>query len=164
MQCRLRRKESEGVCERERERQREDHPASVPVRALDGRLIRLEASGWLICRSRCSCSPLPSSAARRREHISALTRVGESPPPTHTHSSISFSFFFFFIFYNGYLQGASLGVPRPGLAGRLSGIAVSNTAHVSIALNNPIKSSRCCARTLCVQRPSVFYFLFLFFK
>lgn len=50
-----------------------------------------------------------------------LTRVGEFPP-----------LFFSFFFYNGYLQGASLGVSGPVMAGRVFGIAVSDTAHVSV--------------------------------
>lgn len=34
-------------------------------------------------------------------------------------------------FYNGFLRGTSLGVSVPAVAGRLLGIAVSDTAHVS---------------------------------
>lgn len=52
-----------------------------------------------------------------------LTRVGEFPP-----------LFSFFSFYNGYLQGTSLGVSGPIMAGRVSGIAIPDTAHVSIDL------------------------------
>ena len=137
---------------REGQRERLKSPAPVPVTELDGRVIRLEASGFVNLRGsdrlpltrRSHTAPIPRRRTGEAVSLFVVFRAGGVPP---LFFFLFFFFFFFcsifffsFFFYNGYLQGTSLGVSAPpGVAGLVFGIAVPDTAHVSI--NPPLIQS-----------------------
>jgi len=82
------------------------------------------------CHSRCSRTPLPLIGGEGEPSTFGVdARRGISP-----------------FFNNGYLQGSSLGVSGPVVAGRVFGIAVSDTAHVS---TSPVIPSQAVAVLVC---------------